>query len=104
MGGASRNPTPALVLGPTGAGYGTGPGPTPFVRVSDTIPIAGTMPGGGYATGAVPPMVSFGSANRASDSTVPAQSPFRSPPGFSTFPERPAPAAQWLPPQPCPQC
>eukprot|EP00972_Heterocapsa_arctica_P038017 5594942-Heterocapsa_arctica.AAC.1 len=64
----------------------------------------GTMPGGGYATGAVPPTMSFGSAACASDGTVPAPSPFRSPPGFSTSPERPAPAAQWLPPQPCPQC
>eukprot|EP00972_Heterocapsa_arctica_P110783 16313055-Heterocapsa_arctica.AAC.1 len=72
MGGASRNPIPALVLGPSGAGYGTGP--TPFVRVNDTIPVAGTMPGGGDATGAVPPTMSFGTASGASESTVPVPS------------------------------
>eukprot|EP00972_Heterocapsa_arctica_P046559 6871053-Heterocapsa_arctica.AAC.1 len=101
MGGTSRNigsVIPALVLGPTGARENTGPEPTPFVRVSDT------MPGGGDATGAGPTITSFGSANRASASTAPVLSPFRSPPGFSTSPERPAPAPQWLPPQPCPQC
>eukprot|EP00972_Heterocapsa_arctica_P018898 2792386-Heterocapsa_arctica.AAC.1 len=51
-GGASPHPSPALVLGPSSAGYGTGP--TPFVRVSDNNPITRTMPGGGDATGAVP--------------------------------------------------
>eukprot|EP00972_Heterocapsa_arctica_P011256 1650302-Heterocapsa_arctica.AAC.1 len=66
MGGASRDigsAIPTLALGPTGARENTGPGPTPFVRVSDT------MPGGGDATGAVPPIRSFGPAAGASDST-----------------------------------
>eukprot|EP00972_Heterocapsa_arctica_P111089 16354609-Heterocapsa_arctica.AAC.1 len=97
MGGADSHASPARVLGPSSAGYSTGP--TPFVRVSDTNPITRTMPGGGDATGADPAIRLFGHMNGASDSTVPVPSPFRNPPGFSTSPERPAPpAAQWLPP------
>eukprot|EP00972_Heterocapsa_arctica_P032089 4728044-Heterocapsa_arctica.AAC.1 len=74
MGGASSSDVPARVFGSTGAGYGTGPSPTPLARVRDAVPLIETMPGGGYVNGVVPLIRSFGSAVGASDSTVPTPS------------------------------
>eukprot|EP00972_Heterocapsa_arctica_P066726 9846981-Heterocapsa_arctica.AAC.1 len=65
MGGVDSHPNPARVLGPSSAGYSTGP--TPFVRVSEYNPW--TMPGGGDAICAGPTQTSFGPMNGASDST-----------------------------------